>query len=100
MEAKQIITKCYKAVLSTKDTLKIDPDEIPNILLAIQKGTIVKVWQGIINTSFLVAIVPDEERRTIFLEDTKYEPERRSGGMKSLKDIFEEEHIKLPAPKS
>lgn len=78
----------YKVVMSRGDDVQIDTDELDNVILAIQKGTPVRVRRGIFNPSFYVSIVKDEKRVIDFLEETKYDKERRNEGMKPLKDIF------------
>lgn len=55
--------KAYKAILSSKDEIKCDHDEIENIINGIRTGSMIKLRQGIINPSFLVAVIEDTERR-------------------------------------
>lgn len=54
--------KCYEIVLSTKDRIKCDGDELWKVIEGIQSGSIVKLKQGILNPSFYVSIVLDEKR--------------------------------------
>lgn len=93
MEAKEVITKCFKAVLSTKHEIKLDPAEVDAVMVGAVQGKLIRVKQGLINPSYLVAIVEDEERRVTFLEDTKYEEERRALGMRPLKNVFAETKV-------
>ena len=87
----QPITRAYKAILSTKHEVKLDPDEIEVVQAAIQRGLPAQVRAGIINPSYLVAIVEDRERRNLFIEDTKYDELKRLKGMAPIKDIFSEQ---------
>ena len=95
--------KCFKVILSTKTEIKCDKDEIKRVIEGIGTGGIIKVKQGLINPSFIVAVVEDEERRLRFVEQVKdienhnrQDKEYHGGngqrklpsGMKSLKDIF------------
>lgn len=84
----EIIMRCFKAVLSTKHEIKLDPAEIDAVMAGAAQGKLIRVKQGLINPSYLVAIIEDEERRISFLDDTKYDDKKRSVGMKSLKDVF------------
>ncbi len=52
----------YIAKLSGGVDIKIDPDEIDKVDRAIASGNFVKVRQGLINPSFLIGIVIDEDR--------------------------------------
>lgn len=98
--AKEVITRSYKAILSTKHEVKIDPNEIEDVLRGAGNGNLIQVRQGLINPSYLVAIVEDKERKDLFLEDTKYDGSRRSGGMKPLQDILSKSAPALPAPRA
>lgn len=89
----------YKVVMSRGDDVQIDQDEIDNVVLAIQKGTPVRVRRGIFNPSFYVSIVKDEKRVVDFMEDTKYDDRRRARGLEPLKDIFAD-LPKLGAPRT
>lgn len=95
--------KCFKVILSTKTEIKCDKDEIKRVIEGIGSGGIIKVKQGLINPSFIVAVIEDEERRIKFVEevndivrhnqqDIDYHggknQRRLPSGMKSLKDIF------------
>lgn len=99
MEPKEIIKRVFVVELSTKTRVKIDPTEIDAVLQGIAEGKLVKVKQGVINPSFIVGIVEDTERRVEFLEDTKYDTERRGNGIKPLVDIFPNvKRNQLPSP--
>lgn len=95
--------KCYKVILSTKTEVKCDKNEIQRVIEGIKDGGIIKLKQGLINPSFIVAVIEDEERRTRFVEevnsiaqhnhqDREYHggtnQRRLPEGIKSLKDIF------------
>jgi hypothetical protein len=93
----------YYIVLSTKDTIKIDSDEIRRVIEGIKTGSIVKIRQGIINPSFFVSIVDDHKRNNEFASEVKnilnhnrFQLEYGSGEhikmlpeYRPLKDIFE-----------
>lgn len=95
--------KCFKIILSTKTEVKCDKNEIQRVIEGIQNGGIIKLKQGLINPSFIVAVVEDEERRARFVEevnsivqhnrqDRDYGDGTRQrklpNGLQSLKDIF------------
>lgn len=61
--------KCFKVILSTKTEVKCDKDEIKRVIAGIQDGGIIKLKQGLINPSFIVAVIEDEERRMRFVEE-------------------------------
>lgn len=67
-----------KIVLNTKDgdEIKIDEDELDKVLFAIKKREIVVLKQGIFNTAYFVAILPDINRSL-------------SGNTKSLNNLFD-----------
>jgi hypothetical protein len=97
MSVREILTRGFKAIMSTGEEIKIDADEIEVAQRAVATGQFIRVRQGIINPSYLVSIVEDKHRRIEFLEDTKYEPHKREGGMKSLADIFSKHVPRLAA---
>lgn len=61
-------SKCYEIVLSTKDRLKCDADELWRVVEAIKNGQPAKLRQGLFNPSYYVAIVLDEKRYSDFKE--------------------------------
>lgn len=61
-------SKCYEIVLSTKDRLKCDADELWRVVEAIKNGEPAKLRQGLFNPSYYVAIVLDEKRYSDFKE--------------------------------
>jgi len=94
---------CYKIILSTKTEVKCDKEEIKKVIEGIKDGGIIRLKQGLVNPSFIVAIVSDEERRLKFVEevndiqnhnrqDSEYHggrnPRQLPSGMKPLKDIL------------
>lgn len=98
------IQRGYKAVLSTKHEVQIDPDEIEDVIKGAAAGQLIQVRQGIINPSYLVVIIDDADRRRLFNDDLKYlhgqdEKKRRGLGMEPLADILDqrEQQIALPA---
>lgn len=88
VKIKETVTYGLKVILSTKHEIQIDPDEVAAVMEAISSGSIAKVKQGIINPSYVVAVVEDVKRKHDFIEDTQYDKEKRGQGMKSLSDVF------------
>lgn len=86
------IKKSYVVELSTKTTVRIDPDELPNLLEGMRRGVPVMLKQGLVNPSYVVAVREDAERFAKFIEDTKYPQDaaRRSRGMEPLANIFKD----------
>lgn len=95
--------KCFKVILSTKTEVKCDKNEIQRVIEGITNGGIIKLKQGLINPSFIVAVIEDEERRTRFVEevnsiaqnnhqDREYHGGKNQrqlpSGIKPLKDIL------------
>lgn len=105
-------SKCYEVVLSTKDRLKCDADELWRVLEAIKSGQPAKLKQGLFNPSFYVAIVLDEKRFADFrrevmgnLQHNRQALDYHDGqglqrlpAFKSLEDIFAGTNLKLPNP--
>jgi len=52
----------YIAKLSGGVDIKIDPDEIDKVDRAIASGNFARIRQGLLNPSFLIGIIIDEER--------------------------------------
>ncbi len=79
--------------LSNGADVPIDKDEVDKLLQGVSRGSMVRVRQGLINPSFIVAVIPDKERIKTFMEDTKYQDEnsraRRENGLERLRDIFD-----------
>lgn len=57
-------SKCYEVILSTKDRIKCDSDELERVIAGIKTGSMIKLRQGFINPSFIVTIVMDDQRFT------------------------------------
>lgn len=93
VKAIETVTYGLKVILSTKHEIQIDPKEVDAVMQAISTGSIVKVKQGIINPSYVVAVVEDVRRKVDFIEDTRHNPEKRSLGMRSLNDIFSDQKL-------
>lgn len=55
-------SKCYEVILSTKDRIKCDSDELERVIAGIKTGSMIKLRQGFINPSFIVTIVMDDQR--------------------------------------
>lgn len=82
----EIIHKGFKAVLSTKHEVKLDPGEIEAVVQAVEKGMVVRVRQGIINPSYLVAVVEDTTREVQYASGVR-DPSKMLG-IRPLRDIF------------
>lgn len=69
-DSKQLLkqSNCYEVILSTKDRLKCDADELWRVLEAIKTGSPAMLRQGLFNPSYYVAIVEDEYRYRDFKE--------------------------------
>lgn len=106
-------TKCYKVVLSTKVEVRCDQSELHRVVHGIKTSQIIKLKQGLINPSFIVAVLSDEERRLKFVDevhsieqhnsqDREYHggngQRRLPSGMKSLRDIFAGTPLKALPP--
>lgn len=105
--------KCFKIILSTKTEVRCDKEEIKRVIAGIKDGGIIKLKQGLINPSFIVAVIEDEERRLQFVEQVN-DIQRHNGqdyeyhggknqrqlpsGMKPLKNILAGIDLKLPEP--
>lgn len=101
--------KCFKVILSTKTEVRCDKSEIQRVIEGITNGGIIKLKQGLINPSFIVAVVEDEQRRISFVEDVNsivqhntQDREYHGGknqrqlpsGLKPLKDILQGTQLK------
>jgi len=59
---KEDITFDKFIVKTSNGEIKVDGTEIPKIIEGITSGSIIILKQGILNPSFLVSIIPDEQR--------------------------------------
>lgn len=82
-------TKAYLIQLSRGESVPMDQDELDKVVEAMGTGKVAILRQGIVNPSYITSIVPDSERIEAFMDDTKYDGERRNGGLLPLKNIFE-----------
>jgi len=100
-------SKCYEVVLSTKDRIKCDADELWRVVEGIKSGSPVKLRQGLFNPSFYVSIVLDEKRFDDFkdkvfgvLKSNKQSLDYGSGSLqklpqfRSIADIFSGTNLK------
>lgn len=53
--------KFYKIILNTKQFIEIDEDDFEKIKKEMGSGNLIKVKQGIVNPSYIVAILPIEK---------------------------------------
>lgn len=65
-------TKAYLVVMSNKDPIKIDEEELYKVVEASAGGGLVVVKQGVINPSFIVDIQLDKERMREWNERCQY----------------------------
>lgn len=82
----EIILRGFKAILSTKDEVKLDPGEVDAVMHAAKMGDMVRVRQGLINPSYLVAIVEDKGRDMRYTSGPRDDAHRI--GLAPLKDIL------------
>jgi hypothetical protein len=105
--------KAYIVKMSSNVDVRVDPDEVDKVFKAMATNNFVKVRQGGINPSFLIAIVEDKKRIEAELEKIKnVETHNRYlgskdkswvyNGMQSLRDIFADNEkyneFQLPEP--
>ncbi len=87
------LTKAYIAVMSNRDNIKFDQDELDKVAMGMRKGAGIWVRRGYINPSFVVDISLDVDRMKDYANDCNYGGEQgeraRTNGMKPLKTIFE-----------
>ena len=84
--------------MSRGEDIQIDLDEIQDVLKAITTKSPAIVRSGIVNTSFYVSIVKDTKRFKDFLEEIKYEEnkkELRMAGIPKLKPMFDKTVLQL-----
>lgn len=90
----------YKIIMSRGDDIQIDTDELLDVTRALAGKTPVVVRRGIINPSFYVSIVKDEERWKSFLADIRLEKNKDElmiKGVPQLKNMFDDTVLKLKA---
>lgn len=80
--------KAYKVITSAKVTIRIDEDEVQGLFSAIQTGNPFLARDGLINPSHIVAVVEDKERVQNWIEDTRFDEEKRLKGLPILRSIF------------
>lgn len=89
--------RAFKIVLSTRDYINIDSDEIEKVMKSIQSGQPAILKRGILNPSFFVGVIEDDKRMEEHFANTKYSDEdskrRRLEGPEPLRDIFKEVDI-------
>lgn len=96
---KEIRRSAFKIVMSTGDSIPIDPEEVDAVYRGLEQGSLIRVKQGIVNPSFLVSIVKDKERIDRFIDDTRHDSPKRAKGLEPLKDLFADGCVKLPSGK-
>lgn len=83
------MNKAFIVEMSTRSIVRIDSDEVTRVLEGIATGSVIRVRQGIINPSYIVSVIQDKERTEKFLEDTKYDKDKRELGVTKLNDIYD-----------
>lgn len=81
----------YIVKLSDKSEVKIDADEVQNVVSGIQSGQPVKVRRGIFNPSFFVCLIEDVDRLKAWRDDQPAWNSINYGEVKPLQplqDIF------------
>lgn len=91
----EIIMRGFKAILSTKDEVKLDPSEVDAVMHAARTGQLLRVRQGLINPSYLVAIVEDKARDMRYASGPRDDAHRI--GLAPLRDILAKPVVALPA---
>jgi len=61
--------KAFIVELSNKRNIKIDADEVDAVIAGVARGAVVKLRQGVVNPSFFVDIVIDEDRMKAFRQE-------------------------------
>jgi len=91
---------CYEVILSTKDRIKCDADELWRVVEGLKTGSLVKLRQGFFNPSFYVAIVLDKVRHTDFkdkvwstVKSNIQELEYGGSNMKPLPELINNSNI-------
>jgi len=90
---KVVRTKAYLVQVSRGNPIQIDEDELPKILAAMQSGSPAILKQGIVNPSYITSVVPDKERISLWLEDTKYDGSKRALGIKPLAELIDRTEV-------
>ena len=93
----EIILRGFKAILSTKDEVKLDPNEVDAVIRAAGTGQLIRVRQGLINPSYLVAIVEDKQRDMRYSSGPRDDAHRL--GIMPLQDILAKRTLALPEKK-
>jgi hypothetical protein len=99
----------YIVQLSNKTEVRVDADELALIAEGIKTASPIRLRKGIINPSFIVCVVEDQERMSEFMsgipgaqgseEYTEERARRRASGPTHLKDIFANSPLSIEKPK-
>lgn len=65
-------TKAYVVEMSNGSKIKIDQEEVEKVLKGIESGSVIVVKQGIINPSFFINIIQDEDRIQTMIRERRY----------------------------
>ena len=65
------MSKAFIITMSRGEKLKIDDDEMPKIVEAMQKGTPCRIRQGLFNPSFYISVAEDTGRMKDFRREVQ-----------------------------
>lgn len=87
-------TKAYLVIMSNKDPVQIDEEELEKIVVASTKGGLVVCKRGVVNPSYVVDIQLDKERMREWKESCRYGfgqgEENEKKGLDQLVPIYSE----------
>ena len=81
-------TQCYKVIMSRGPDIQIDEEEIDKVMAGINEGATMIVKRGVINPSFFVSVVADDERKEEWVRGSRNNPELERNGIPRLKSIY------------
>ena len=95
-------TKAYLVQVSRGEPVKIDEEELPKVIAALESGRVAILKQGIINPSYVTSVVADKDRIETYMHDVNhYRSETALRlGMKPLAELINREEVlkQLGAP--
>lgn len=86
-------TKAYLVQMSKGDPVQIDQEELPKVITSMQSGKPCILKRGIVNPSYVTSVVPDRDRISLWLEETKYDTTKRTLGMKPLAELIDRDEV-------
>lgn len=95
-------TKAYLVQVSRGEPVKIDDEELPKVIAALESGRVCILKQGIINPSYVTSVIPDKDRIEAYLHDLNHYGDKyaREHGMKALPELINRDEVlkQLGAP--